>query len=586
MSPKDKQIETSSKIARLDRGGDIPSMNKLKEAKRRFEDISRLVSDWIWETDEEFRISFVSLRVMDSLGLHPLEVKGKSLNDIGSFKTNSDDPMFLKWRSPFRDVKFVAKTREGFDRIFSLSGLPIYDPETGDFVGVRGTASDITEREHYQASLLKQANYDSLTGLPNRNQALSRFNLAIEQAKRDNDKVALLFVDLDHFKKVNDTLGHAAGDQLLKELAQRLSHCVRTTDVAARLSGDEFVIILPSLKDEDHAVFVAQKVIDHCASPYQIEGKELVVTVSIGIALYPNDGASPESLLRNGDAAMYRAKDSGKNNFCLFTPSMDTAAHERLEMENQLRHALEREELVLRFQPIVDTVSGQAKGLETLIRWNNDVLGSVSPVDFIPLAEDTGLIVPIGEWIIKQACVEGARIREETKEDLFLAINVSARQFTAGRLVEIVAEALRDSGLHGKHLELEVTEGLLLSNAPETMQILKELKYMGVRLSIDDFGTGFSSLSYLKKYPFDRLKIDRAFIKDIISDEEDAALTKAIIAMAHGLELEVIGEGVEDKDQLAYLQNLSCDCIQGFYFSEPLLPEDIPYRISQLKNQL
>jgi len=429
---------------------------------------------------------------------------------------------------------------------------------------------DISDRVAYREHLFQQANFDKLTGLPNRALALDRLVQAINSAERHRRALTLLFVDLDRFKYVNDTLGHRFGDELLLEAAQRLVGCVREEDTVARLGADEFLILLVNQHGADDATLVAKKIIDIIDRPFPIGGRELNVTASIGLTVFPNDGRSAGDLLRNAEAAMHIAKQQGQNTYHFFTPGMNRRALERLDIETQLRHAIRRDEFELHYQPLINLDNGAVVGMEALLRWHNSELGNPGPDRFIPIAEETGLIIPIGEWLLQQACRQAACWQQQGHAPLRVAVNISSRQFVGGSVVHAVENALAESGLAPQLLELEITEGLLLGDAPQTRRALERLKKLGVRLSLDDFGTGYSSLGYLRRYTFDVLKIDRSFIHDLEAKPEAAALVKAIIAMAHSLGLEVIGEGVETQLQAEFIRSRECNLAQGYFYSKPL----------------
>ncbi|RMF19103.1 MAG: EAL domain-containing protein [Gammaproteobacteria bacterium] len=434
---------------------------------------------------------------------------------------------------------------------------------------------DISVRKRYEQQLLRQANYDLLTGLPNRLLALDRLKLALTQAKRDNNRVGIMFLDLDNFKTINDTLGHDAGDTLLIEASRRISGSLRGSSTVSRLGGDEFLIILPNLDDATGAERVAERILNAFRPAFSLGGQDVFVSTSIGIALFPDDSDNSSALLQHADAAMYQAKNKGKSAYHRYTPDIHETSHERLKLETLLRKALNRNELLLHYQPIVELPSRRITRVEALIRWDNPEHGLIPPDKFIPLAEESGVIISIGAWVIHTACRAARRWREVTGEDLAIAINVSPRQFRDPGFVDTVRAALNEHELPGSSLELEITERLLLDDSIETQSILRALDEMGVKLSVDDFGTGYSALSYLKSYPFDTLKIDRSFINDITVEEEDEALVNAIITMAHSLGLDVIAEGVEDESQLAFLIEKGCDMAQGYFFSRPMPPEDL-----------
>ncbi|OZG73834.1 diguanylate cyclase [Hahella sp. CCB-MM4] len=464
----------------------------------------------------------------------------------------------------------MHSTRHGGEKFWEQVVItPIRDNE-GNPTQFLILGEDISVRKRYEQQLLRQANYDLLTGLPNRMLALDRLKLALAQSRRDNSKVGLMFLDLDNFKHINDTMGHDAGDSLLIEASRRIASALRGNSTVARLGGDEFLIILPSLEEPEDSEVVAQRILEAFAVPYMLNNQEVFISTSIGITIYPTDSESSSTLLQQADAAMYQAKNKGKSAFHRFTPDLNQQSRERLKLETQLRKALEQNELLLYYQPIIETATGKLEGAEALIRWDNPLLGLVAPDKFIPLAEETGLITSIGEWVIHKACEDAKRWHQETGWKLTIAVNVSPRQFRDIKFVESVRHALLSNDLGGEYLELEITERLLLDDSIETYEILNQLDQMGVKLSVDDFGTGYSALSYLKSYPFDSLKIDRSFVKDVITETEDAALVSAIITMAHSLGLKVIGEGVETAEQLAFLRKKGCDYAQGFFYNRPV----------------
>jgi diguanylate cyclase (GGDEF)-like protein len=453
---------------------------------------------------------------------------------------------------------------------------PVRD-ESGEVRNFVVALYDITATKRYQAELEFQANRDTLTGLANRNVLRDRLAQAIAYTHRYGRGLWVLFINLDRFKFVNDTLGHRAGDMLLKKMAGRMQASVRDTDTVARLSADEFVVVLQERErgEEKLSHAVVQRIMDAIAVPAEIEGYEFVVGSSIGIAVSPNDGDDPETLIKHAGIAMYRAKESGRNNFQFYTPSMNERALERLRIEGDLRCALDRNEFVVHYQPQVSLASGRVIGVEALIRWNHPALGMVSPVRFIDIAEEMGLIVPIGTWVTRTACEQSMQWQREGFGPVRVAVNLSARQFYQQDLVATIADVLLETGLPPHLLELELTESMMMTDAAQSAEILGRLKALGVHLSIDDFGTGYSSLSYLKRFPIDLLKIDQSFVRDITVDPDDAAIVTSIISLAHSLRLEVIAEGVETEAQLAYLRTHGCDCMQGYYFSRPVPHQEV-----------
>ncbi|MDX1584194.1 MAG: EAL domain-containing protein, partial [Thermoanaerobaculia bacterium] len=425
-----------------------------------------------------------------------------------------------------------------------------------------------------------QAHYDGLTGLANPVLFEKRVESAIEAARNADRHIALMFIDLDHFKSVNDTLGHNVGNQLLQLVAFRLQRALRDGDTVARLGGDEFIVVLGGLQQPDDAERVAQKLLDLLSRPYLLGGKEFLVTASIGIAVYPEDGPDVETLMRNADIAMYRAKDSGRNGIEICTHATAEQIVKRMNLENDLRQAIEREEFVLHFQPQVTATTREIHALEALIRWNHPERGLIMPNEFIPVAESSHLIVPIGEWVLRRACETLASWNGMSSE-LRVAVNLSPRQFQDGGFVEMVGQVLEETGIEPQRLELEVTEGTAMQNPEVAMEILRELKTMGVRLAIDDFGTGYSSLSYLTQFPIDCLKIDQGFIRDLNTNGNVSAIISALITLAHQLDLSVIAEGVETSEQSDFLIEQHCEQMQGFLFSRPQPVEAISTLLQQ-----
>jgi len=419
------------------------------------------------------------------------------------------------------------------------------------------------------------AYHDALTGLPNRPLFMDRLIMALAQASRSNQRVAVFFLDLDRFKDINDSLGHSTGDGLLKAVAERIRRCVREGDTVARFGGDEFTLMIPKIDEVEDAAKIAQKILETLKIPFSINERELFVTTSVGISIYPNDGTDPETLVRNADSAMYRAKDQGRDNYQLYAPAMNARALERLALENMLRKALSHRELVLFYQPVAHMKTKNIVGVEALIRWKHPEMGMVSPAHFISVAESSGLIIPIGDWVLHTACKQAKLWQKKIDSELTVAVNLSARQFQQPNLVEEISEVLDETGLGAKYLELEITESNAMQNAENTIYTLRELKALGVRIAMDDFGTGYSSLNYLKRFPIDTLKLDQSFVRDITTDPSDAAIATAVIAMAHSLNLKVIGEGVEKEEQFAWLLKQNCDYIQGYLFSPPLAVENL-----------
>jgi len=440
--------------------------------------------------------------------------------------------------------------------------------EQGNFTGYEGTVEDITERKLYQARIEHQASFDPLTGLANRSLLQDRLEQAILTSSSFGSALAVAFVDLDRFKVINDSLGHHVGDELLKTMAQRLQSCVRDRDTVARLGGDEFVLLINGQDGPQDVRQVVERILNVIAQPWVVEQGEFHVTSSIGVALYPDDGLDARTLLKHADSAMYRAKDSGRNNFQFFTSELNAVLTERLQMESRLRRALERNQFLLHYQPRIDLVTGRIVGAEALIRWETPEHGVVAPGRFIPIAEETGLIVSIGKWALQEACAQSKAWQDEGLPPIVVSVNVSPRQFRQDNLVRTVDEVLRTTGLEGRYLELELTESMVMHDAPQLIAMLDDLKSLGIQMALDDFGTGYSSLSYLKRFPVDRLKVDRSFVQDIATDVDDATIVRTIIALGHNLGLKVVAEGVESVEQLTFLRRHLCDEVQGFLFGQ------------------
>ncbi|WP_052452293.1 sensor domain-containing phosphodiesterase [Noviherbaspirillum autotrophicum] len=446
------------------------------------------------------------------------------------------------------------------------------DGEVTHFVGVLNDISDI---KHYEAELERQANFDTLTELVNRNVLKDRMRQAIATAQRERTFVTVGFIDLDNFKFINDSLGHNIGDELLKRVADRLVRCLRGQDTIARYGGDEFAFVLVGQKDEKSVAALMERVLKTIDRPFNVDGHKFFISCSIGVSFYPRDGLDPDTLMKNADAAMYRAKEKGRNNFQFYTPAMNKRVTERLSLEAKLRQALEREEFALYYQPKVELASGHIVGVEALLRWHCPSGATIGPATFIPLAEETGLIVPIGEWVLGSACAHIKALQEIGLPPLRVAVNISARQLDSGPLIDVIRGALMKAGLEATFLELELTESLVMTNPEEVIKLLHDLREMGLWLAIDDFGTGYSSLSYLQRLPVDRLKIDQSFVRDIGADPNDAIIARAVISLGHSLGMSVIAEGVSSSEQLSFLRQNGCDEMQGYLFSRPLPFEEL-----------
>lgn len=506
--------------------------------------------------------------------LHP-EDRARVEGDIAHTFQN-DVPYETRFRVQWPDGSLHFLTTRG--RLFrDCAGNP---------QRLSGICWDVTDKElaerrlrENEAHLRFLAHHDVLTSLPNRRLFQDRMQHALDKARRNGLQVALIYLDLDRFKTINDSLGHTVGDRVLKEIAGRLTHQVRKADTVARLGGDEFVVILEDVQEAEKVGTVAQKILLELVREVRVEGHRLHVTASAGISLFPENGVDAEGLMKNAEVAMYRAKEQGKNMCQYFTPDMNSHARELLQLENGLRQALEEGQFVLHYQPQHDLATGELVGVEALLRWNHPERGMIPPADFIPLAEETGLIVPIGDWVLRTACAQSRTWRQAGLPPMRMAVNISPRQFRLANLSSRVQEILQETGLEPNALELEITEGMIMNDLEAAIETMQELGKMGVSLVIDDFGTGYSSLGYLKRFPIAGLKIDRSFVRDVISDTNDAQIATSVIALAHSMNLRVVAEGIETAEQLSFLQEKGCDHGQGFFFNLPCSAEEITCRI-------
>lgn len=561
--------------------------------ERRYHDLVQGLDAIVWEAeakDGDLYFTFVSRRAEGLLGypverwltepgfwadrLHP-EDRGAVVSFYHRIlKQDPDAP------GESGEIEYRVRAADGREIWFHEAARGIADP-AAPATRLRGVMVDISVRKDMEARLAHLANHDPLTGLPNRNLLADRLGQALISAARHGRAAGALFLDLDRFKVINDSLGHSAGDRLLKAVAERLQDGVREGDTVARLGGDEFVMILDDMAQPQDAALVAQKILESFVQPFHVEipeaggAQEFFFTTSIGISLYPSDGEDVDTLLKNADTAMYRAKERGGNSYQFFTPEMDLRARKRLSLESALRNALERREFVLHYQPQIDLATQNVIGAEALLRWNHPEQGLIAPADFIPLLEETGLIVPVGEWVLREACAQATAWRQAGLPPLRMAVNLSARQLRHERFADTVATALADTGMDPDGLELEITESAVMQQVEACLETLRQIHALGVQISMDDFGTGYSSLSHLKLLPIDTVKIDRSFVRDIPADENDAAIVQAIIVLAHTLRLNVIAEGVETQEQLEFLRAHSCDAMQGYLFSRPLPADEI-----------
>jgi len=513
-------------------------------------------------------------------GWHPTEVIGEHIRMlIPEFDVTQHDAFqrgrLLKDPAQVHSVgkEVIGKCKDGMLTPVRLAFGKVTLLERSLFVGI---ISDISERKSAEEKINFIAFHDNLTELPNRILLQDRFEQAMEHARREKSKVGLLFFDLDHFRTINDSLGHAVGDALIKAVAERLKDCVRASDTISRHGGDEFLVILQNIPDAEVAAPILAKIVDQLMQPYEIEGLELHTSVSIGVAIYPDDGMDFDTIMKKADMAMYRAKDAGRNTFRLFDEQMNVDVVEQLKMRNGLRRALENNEFVLHYQPQIDLATGKLIGAEALIRWAHPEHGLIYPGRFIQVAEDSGLIVQIGEWVLREACRQAVEWHQAGIHNLVMAVNFSAVQFKRSDLVHLVSSVLNESGIAPALLELELTESILIADTENMLATVRRLKQLGVKLSIDDFGTGYSSLSYLKRFAVDKLKVDQSFVRDLATDEDDAVIVGAIIQMAKSLGLATIAEGVENAETLSLIKALGCEEAQGYHFAKPMPAADFP----------
>lgn len=528
-------------------------------------------------TDADNRIVRVNEAFIRISGYAESDVLGR---DPRMFSSGKMSPNFYQtmWRDLLRNNGWrgeIVNKRKNNEIYPEWLILSLVRDEAGKVINHIAIYSDISERKREEERVQYLATHDMLTQLPNRYLLMDRLTQALGFAEHHRVKVGVMFIDLDHFKNINDSLGHEVGDILLQQVAERIRQCLRTHDTLARLGGDEFVIILPEMRSESEAAYLAEKILEGFDKKFNIDTYQLTITPSIGISIYPDDGEDSTTLLRNADMAMYRAKDEGRNTLQFYLPEMTLHVNERLQLEMQLRLAIERHELCLLYQPQIDSVTLQMTGMEALLRWQHPTLGMVSPARFIPIAEESGLIIEIGDWVLHEACMQGRIWQAQGYELVPIAVNVSGVQFKRGQFLDRLKIILHDTRFPVHLLEIEITESVLMDLGDASLQFMSEIKSLGATLALDDFGTGFSSLSRLKAFPLDFLKVDQSFVRDIHTDPDDAAIVRAVIGMAHEMNIKVIAEGVENQAQLDFLQALQCEKCQGYLFSEPILPEKI-----------
>jgi diguanylate cyclase (GGDEF)-like protein/PAS domain S-box-containing protein len=561
---------------------DITNLRRSEQALQREREQAQVtlesIADGVLTTDATDRVTYLNPAAEGITGWPRSEALGHSVDEIlRLIDEASEQRICSSWRDAREDhtvalpAEFPLLRRDDVRLPIEGSISPLRDA-SGRFLGSVIVLRDVSATRALATQLTHQATHDALTGLPNRALLLDRLEQAIAHAERHKSRLALLYLDLDRFKHINDTLGHTTGDELLKQVSHRLEASVRRSDTVSRQGGDEFIVLLADIAQPEHLTEMAEQLVNQVAAPYYFDSHELHVSTSIGISVYPEDGGNALTLIKHADIAMYHAKARGRSNFQFFDPCMNQRAAERLFLENHLRQALEREELELHYQPQIDLRSGRIIGAEALLRWRHSKQGLIPPSRFIPVAEDSGLILPLGEWVLQQACHQ-AKAWEAAGLPVRVSVNVSAAQFQRKTIIDSVKFALERTGMAPERLQLELTETVVMSELSQAIEQFRQLKALGVRLSIDDFGTGYSSLSYLKQLPVNDLKIDQSFVRDISTDVNDAAIVQAIIRMGHSLKLEIVAEGVETQEAAEFLARNHCDSVQGHYFSQPLAAE-------------
>ncbi|MEM7019175.1 MAG: EAL domain-containing protein, partial [Pseudomonadota bacterium] len=552
----------------------------LGRSETRFRELADMLPMFVCETDIEGMITYANQKLLQNFGYDHQQLEaGIHLSALfippdharvseswGNIWLNGEIDEGLEYEVLFKDDEVVPVL---------LYSEPMRDKANNEINGIRIAFADITRYKKQEEQIIHQAYFDSLTNLPNRRLILDRLDLLIKQANRANDLIAVIFIDLDDFKKVNDTLGHDIGDLLLIEVAKRLQESIRGHDTIGRLGGDEFILLLSNLTQATDAKSIADNILYRFRKPLNLQGRELFITTSFGIAIYPDNGETSSELLRKADTAMYHAKAQGRNTYRYYTDEMNKDVSRRFLIEEQLYGALTRGELYLRYQPVIQLDNLQIIGVEALLRWHNPVLGEMSPEEFVPIAEQTGLIVPIGRYVLSEAFLNLAQWQGTYHQMFRLAVNISPRQFRDRELIPYIKETIEKTGISNESLDLEITEGVLMSGQSFIEEALADLNNLGIGISMDDFGTGYSSLSYLRKYPFNMLKIDKSFMHDLGENSANGELVNAAIAMAHGLGLKVIAEGVEDKMQADYLASQACDFAQGYLFGKPMSSDNI-----------
>ncbi len=565
----------------------IATHQALAESEYRYHSAMQVANDGIWDWNIKTGVVRFDERYFTMAGYekdgfaYTLAEWQKRVHPDDLHITNKAMQQYLDGKANSYDVEFRFLRKDQSYMWIRSRGKVIERDEDNQPKRFIGTHSDISVQKQHEEKILHQAHFDSLTYLPNRFLSLDRLKHSCQEANRKNELVALLFLDLDDFKKINDTLGHETGDLLLIEAANRLRSVVRSVDTVGRLGGDEFVIILGSLSNVEEAHPIIENLLNQFREMFIIRGRELMLTASVGVAVFPNDASDASKLLRNADSAMYDAKACGRNTFSYYTAQMNQCAQRRLAIEEQIHGALNRQEFSVYYQAKTDLTSGEIMGAEALLRWHNPVLGNVPPDEFISVAEQTGNIIQLGQFVLKQALSQTARWHKQFNVDFQIAINLSPRQFRDPMLVNFIEDSLKATGVAADKLELEITEGVLLSGHNYVEVMLTNITNLGVQLAMDDFGTGYSSLSYLRSYPFDVLKIDRSFINEITNSDKDKALINAMVSMSHALNLRVVAEGIETDEQCNYLRKLGCDYGQGYLFSKPITADAMSSLLAQ-----
>jgi diguanylate cyclase (GGDEF)-like protein/PAS domain S-box-containing protein len=562
----------------IDRAANIEA---LFEEKERAQVTLDSIGDAVISTDVEGRVTYLNFVAERLTGWTAKEAIGRALEDVFQIiDANSRDTVPNPMMIAAQENKTVGLTpncvlirRDGAESAIEDSAAPIHD-RRGQVTGAVMVFHDVSAARALSQRMAYLAQHDSLTELPNRILLNDRLAQAIAMVRRHDQRLAVLYLDVDRFKYINDSLGHASGDRLLKSVGSRLRDCVRASDTVSRQGGDEFVVLLCEVAHAQDAATCAEKILHALREPHQIDEHDIHVTASIGIVVYPDDGTEAEVLLKNADFAMYQAKDSGRNNYQFYKADLNSSATKRLALENDLRRALERREFKLYYQPIMTLPTGAISGAEALIRWQHPVRGLMHPGQFIPIAEESGLVVPLGEWVLRESCRQGNVWRDAGLPPLALAINISAVELRAPYFVNRVRAILEETGFDPQRLELELTETFLMQDSKSTAGMLRTIKDMGVHLALDDFGTGYSSLSYMRRFPIDILKVDRSFIRDLTTDADDASIVSAIINMGKSLHMSVTAEGVETREQLNFLEGHDCPEAQGYYFSHPVVADE------------